>query len=255
MAPKRILYQFPISHYCEKTRWHLTYKGLPFGEKNLFPGPHRLTTKRRAGVTTVPVLRDGSRWIGDSSRIALYLEEQYPQAPLVPEVGQGRRHVLELEDQFDRTGAHVRRWMYGQLLERPEIMALLLEPYRLPSLAKRLIAPVVRDNIRRLYRIEPQTITRSESKLLEALDRVDRLLEGNPNGYLHDGQFTLADVTAASMLAPLVTPPGTPWAAIPEKAFPRPMREFINAMKERPAGQWVLTCYARNRKGPPNKPG
>lgn len=254
MAPKRILYQFPVSHYCEKTRWHLTYKGLPFREKNLFPGAHRITSRRRAGVDTLPVLRDGNRWLGDSSRIALYLEELYPQAPLVPEVGQGRRHVLELEEMFDRTGVHVRRWMYGHLLDRPEILALMLEPYRIPALGKRLMTPLLRDGIRRLYKVEPQAVAQSEGKLLEALERVDRLLEGNANGFLHDGQFTLADVTAAAMLAPLVAPPGTPWAAIPDKARPKAMRDFVEAMKDRPVGQWVLTRYARNRKGPPHKP-
>lgn len=255
MADKRILYQFPVSHYCEKTRWHLNHKGLPFRERHPFPGAHRLLARRRAGVGTLPVLRDGKRWVGDSSQIALYLEKEYPQAPLVPEVGQGRRHVLELEEMFDRTGVHVRRWMYDHLLDRPEILTLMLEPYRIPGLGKRLVTPLLRDGIRRLYRVEPQAVAQSQNKLLEALDRVERLIEGKPDGFLHDGQFTLADVTAASMLAPLVAPPGTPWTAIPDSVRPKAMRDFTDAMKDRPAGQWVLTCYARHRKGPTRKPG
>lgn len=250
MAPKRILYQFPISHYCEKTRWHLTHKGLPFQEKNLLPGPHRLFTRRHAGLNTLPVLRDGKRFVGDSSRIALYLEEHYSQAPLVPEVGQGRRHVLELEDLFDRTGVHVRRWFYGHLLDHPVAMEAMLAPYRLPRLFKRLLFPVTRESMRSLYRVNPHAAAQSEKKVLEGLDRVERLTGGDPRRYLHEDRLTLADITAAALLAPVLGPPGTPWAGIPENAMPRAMRDFVREVRERPAGQWVLTRYARERKGP-----
>ncbi|VAW80072.1 hypothetical protein MNBD_GAMMA15-1204 [hydrothermal vent metagenome] len=34
------LYQFPISHYCEKIRWALDYKGLPYTTINPLPGSH-----------------------------------------------------------------------------------------------------------------------------------------------------------------------------------------------------------------------
>jgi glutathione S-transferase len=33
------LYQFQFSHYCEKARWALDYKGLAYAPKNLLPGP------------------------------------------------------------------------------------------------------------------------------------------------------------------------------------------------------------------------
>ena len=35
---ERILYQFPISHYCEKARWQLDHKGLAYRTRNLLPG-------------------------------------------------------------------------------------------------------------------------------------------------------------------------------------------------------------------------
>ena len=55
-SPERTLYQFPISHYCEKTRWHLDAKGLPYVTKNLVPGVHRLVLRRSLGLrdATVP---------------------------------------------------------------------------------------------------------------------------------------------------------------------------------------------------------
>jgi glutathione S-transferase len=34
------LYQFQFSHFCEKARWALDYKDLPYTCKNLLPGLH-----------------------------------------------------------------------------------------------------------------------------------------------------------------------------------------------------------------------
>ncbi|MCP3675846.1 MAG: glutathione S-transferase family protein, partial [Gammaproteobacteria bacterium] len=42
------LYQFPISHYCEKIRWSLDYKNLDYKIINLLPGLHIKTTKKLA---------------------------------------------------------------------------------------------------------------------------------------------------------------------------------------------------------------
>ena len=86
---ERILYQFPVSHYCEKTRWQLDYKGLDYRPRNLLPGPHRLRTQWLARINTLPILRDGDRTVGDSTKIAYYLEKYYPTRPLVPEDADG----------------------------------------------------------------------------------------------------------------------------------------------------------------------
>ena len=32
-----VLYQFPISHYCEKVRWALAYKSISYQKINLLP--------------------------------------------------------------------------------------------------------------------------------------------------------------------------------------------------------------------------
>lgn len=247
MSHSRILFQFPVSHYCEKSRWHLGHKGLEFSERNLLPGPHRFFTRRYAGMNTLPVLRDGSDYTGDSSRIALYLEKHYPEAPLIPEVGQGRRHVQELEDQFDRIGIHVHRWQYGHLLDQPDAMEAMLAPFRGPALFKRILSRIARERVRNLYQVDPHNVAQSEKRLLDGMERVERLIQGDPERYLHGDGLTLADVTAAAMLAPVVRPPDSPWSLIPEAAMPRSMRRFTEKARARPAGQWVLARYARDR--------
>jgi glutathione S-transferase len=250
MSHQRILFQFPVSHYCEKTRWHLSHKGLDFREKNLLPGPHRFFTRRRAGLDTLPVLRDHHEYTGDSSRIALYLEKHYPEHPLIPEVGRGRRHVLEIEDQFDRMGMHVRRWFWGHLVERPAAMEAMLTPFRSPRFIKRMLIPMLRERVRSLYKLEPHAVAKSEERVLHGLDRLERLSQQEPHQYLVGDTLSLADVTAASLLGPVIMPPESPWAGIPETGLPRPMRRFREQALERAGGHWVLQRYEQDRHAP-----
>ena len=59
--------------------------------------------------------------------------------------------------------------------------------------------------------------------------------------------FTLADIAAASLLAPLVSPAGTPWDMFEEGSLPAALRKQLDDLRERPAGQWVLARYAEDR--------
>ena len=39
-----VLWQFTASHYNEKARWALDWKGVAHVRQSLLPGPHALTT-------------------------------------------------------------------------------------------------------------------------------------------------------------------------------------------------------------------
>jgi len=54
------LYQFGVSHYCEKARWAMDYKGLPYRPRNLLPGPHIKQMRKIAPDIIVPVLESGN---------------------------------------------------------------------------------------------------------------------------------------------------------------------------------------------------
>lgn len=244
---ERILYQFPISHYCEKSRWQLDYKGLAYRTRNLLPGPHRLRTQWMARINTLPVLRDGQRVVGDSTKIAYYLEKHYPERSLIPTDAESRARVIELEQQLDRVAVHVRRWLYGQIIDRPEVMDAMLDPYRLPSPVQKVLAPVTREGVRRLYRIEPKAVAHSGQRLEEGLALVEETLRRGNGRYLVGERLTLADITAAGLLAPLVSPAGTPWDIFEEGTLPAALQKQLDDLRERPAGQWVLARYAEDR--------
>ena len=79
---KRILYEFPQSHFCEKARWALDYKGLEFRRVALLPPWHILTTKRFGKQSSVPLLLDGEKPVQGSGKIISYLDEVYPASLL-----------------------------------------------------------------------------------------------------------------------------------------------------------------------------
>ena len=242
---ERILYQFPISHYCEKSRWQLDHKGLAYRTVNLLPVTHRVRTQCLARTNTVPLLRDGKRRVSDSTKIAYYLEKYYPDQPLLPKAGDARARVIELEQQFDRYGVHVRRWVYGQILDRSEVMTALVGDCGLPGPLERLAKPLVREAIRRGYAINPQRVMRSEQRVEEALVLLESELKKGQGQYLVGDRFSLADITAASMLAPLISPQGSPWDLFDETTLSPTLRKQMENWRARPAGKWLLAMYAQ----------
>ena len=70
-----------FSPFCWRAKMALQHKGLDFETV-----PWRFTEKdviARTGQGRVPVLVDDGRWVHDSWQIALYLDEAYPDRPLL----------------------------------------------------------------------------------------------------------------------------------------------------------------------------
>ena len=78
------LYQFPLSHYCEKARWALDYKQIPHKRTTVLPGIHYLKTKRMGLASTLPILRDNTQLIQGSNTIITYLDQHDSENPLTP---------------------------------------------------------------------------------------------------------------------------------------------------------------------------
>lgn len=97
------LHRFPLSHFSEKGRALLDFKELDFEIVEHQLGLPQLGIVRLSGQRKVPVIEHDGRVVADSTRIALYLEEQFPERRrLLPDDENRRREVLELEDRIDR---------------------------------------------------------------------------------------------------------------------------------------------------------
>jgi glutathione S-transferase len=242
-----VLWHLEISHYNEKVRWALDYKRVPHIRRSLLPGLHAIKAKRLTGeTTTTPVLTLDGRSIGDSTRIIKAIEDRWPEPPLYPEDDGLRRRALELEDYFDEElGPHVRRAAYQELLGRPDLVAPLFTRGR--PLAERALFrtafPALRIVMRRAMQINPEAAEESRAKTVAAIDRLER--EISTSGFLVGDSFTVADLTAAALLYPVVLPAEFPYPTVSE--VPESAREFLEPLAQRPGADWVREMYRRHR--------
>ncbi|HEX3855397.1 MAG TPA: glutathione S-transferase family protein [Polyangiaceae bacterium] len=249
MAESRfvIVYQFPVSHYCEKVRWILAAKGLPHEIANLFPGMHSRLLRARGG-TTVPALQDGATFVADSSAIALYLEQRAAVPPLLPSDPDERRSVLEWVQYFDADiGPAVRVLVYSYLTERSTsfVRAFFSGYGRLQRLAGAAANVPIRRWIRRTYGIDVVARDLARHKVFAAMDRLEHALGQRRSFFLFGDALSLADITTAALLAPLIMPAKSPYHDA--SVFPSEILAMRDDLRTRPGGQWVLALYAAHR--------
>lgn len=241
------LLEFPHSHYCEKARWALDYKGVPFRAVPVMPGFHVITVRRYAQDTAVPVLLDGGRVVQGSGAIIDYLEQQHPAQPLTPADARERAECLAIEAEMDdRLGENLRRILYHWLLAYPDFIRYCFT-YPMPAHKRALVGliyPALRRKIYQTYVISPARVERSQREFERALAEIGQRLDGKH--YLVGERFTRADLSVAAMLSLLVMPPEHPfrWLPIPDSEA----RAFYDAYRDHPVCAWVSQMYRMHRR-------
>ena len=242
---ERVLLQFPISHYCEKARWVLDYKRLPYRIHNQLPGSHAFTNLRLTGRTTVPLLIEDGRGISGSHAIALHLEACNPERRLLPASEPARSQLEALAREFDKSVAPaVRAFAYGLIITNTSLFRrLFFQDYRgANKWIGSLIAWPVSRAIARMYELRSPKMRQHPDTIRRAADSVERQLGAAQ--YLLEDRFSLADITVASLLGPIVGPPESPWSydvEFPE--FQAMRREF----RARPIGDYISRLYRTHR--------
>src|SRR5437867_3114811 len=164
-----VRWHFRFSHFNEKARWALDWKGIPHVRRSLLPGFHIPRVLWMTGQKSLPVLVLGGETIHDSTRIIERLERLRPEPALYPaDDAEHRRALARLEAELQ------------------------------------------------------------------------------PSGYLVGDRFSVADLTAAALLAPVVfLPPEFPYA--PPGPLPAPVRRWREAFAGRRASHWAAEMYRRHR--------
>jgi glutathione S-transferase len=240
-----VLWHLEISHYNEKVRWALDYKGVAHARRAVTPGLQELTARRLRAGRTVPVLEMDGHAIGDSTQIIEEIERRWPEPPLYPADPEERSRALELEDYFDEQCGHdLRRVLFSDNLAEPEKFFAMLYGTDQPRMLKTL-GPAFCQVVKKRFRIRPETVEKSRQAVRAALGEIEAA--AGPSGYLVGELFTVADLTAASILAPVVMPPEFPYIKLHPDERTAESRRFRDSLADRPGFKWVEEMYARHR--------
>jgi glutathione S-transferase len=247
-----------FSHYVEKARWVLQRFAVPYVDRRVLPFFHfaavyrvhrgKLGSVDRASSRfSTPVLRtDDGGILCDSADIVRYVSERF--AP----PGQGLYAVpeaAELEAHFhDDLGPHTRRVAYATLFAQPELMRQIAHRNVDSLQAKMFMAayPLVKRGLTRFLAIDEGHVLSSIDQTWRAFEAVSARLRGGRPFLLGD-RFSAADLAFASLASPAVLPPQySAWLPALE-AFPEAVRARTLALRDTPAGAFVMRLFREER--------
>jgi len=249
-----VLYIFAISHYCEKARWALDYLNIEYRLHHISPITH-IKFVRGLGVadTTLPVLTAGSLTLQGSSRIIDWAEAQSRPGKRSLEVDNTTdvSSARAIEQRLDDVaGVHVRRYYYADaLLNQPQTVRPIFcgnLTWREQIMLRLAWGRICKYMIQELDLGVEQG--RESRRIIETeLDWLDGLLVDG-RAFLLGEHFSRADITAASLLSPLVLPPQHP--TYHNLQLPPGVAADVAGWQERRSIRWVGDIYCNYRKFP-----
>jgi glutathione S-transferase len=246
LAGAPVLWHLKVSHYNEKARWALDYKGIAHVRRAAVPGRQGSIAAELTGGRTFPVLVLDGEAIGDSTRIIEALERNFPEPPLYPAEGAARHRALQLEEFFDEElGPHTRILATHYMLPEAKLFLGSFVPdlRGVRGLAVRTMFPLVRRRVISDLGIDERSVALAHQKLDLAGERFRAELQ--PSGYLVGDRFTVADLTLAALLAPLVAPEQFPYPQS-QRGHPR-FEPVLEGLARSGLLDWTREIYARHR--------
>ncbi|PID45172.1 MAG: glutathione S-transferase [Proteobacteria bacterium] len=238
------LYQFPVSNFCEKARWALEIKELPYRKVNLLIGPHAKKAKQLAGGSSLPILEHNGQCVQGSSDIITYLDNNFSRRKLTPEAPGEARLVEAWESFADREiGPAVRLLCYHTLLDHKDIILPMLTQDG-PWYGRMTVGfafPKMVEAMRAYMKINDASAKAAEEKISTALDNIVETL--GDKVFLVGDTFTRADIAVASLLGPLLMHPG--YGITWPKEVPEPLASQLQGFNDRLG--WVEYMYENFR--------
>jgi len=247
-SDRPVLWQLKRSVFSEKARFALDYKGIAYVTRDLIPGMHGARLRLSGKGKTVPVLQSADGLALSSSAIIAVAERMVPDPPLYPADGAARKSALELERFFDELCGHeVRRLLFSATLGQANqfVTAFLGDSAAVVRGLARAAFPAIRWRMRHQYGVDEAQVAQAQRRVDAAFDRIEELTTASD--YLVADQFSVADVSAASLLAPLVMPPQLVGAAFDPDHLPPAVAAVRDRYHQRPGFEWVQEMYRRHR--------
>lgn len=242
------LYQFELSQYSEKVRFILDYKGLEYRKIEVTPGVGQIEVMRMSGQRQVPVLKDGNTVVADSTAIAFYLEEKYPEKPIIPVDPVHKGQCLLIEEWADESiGIKGRKALIGAINQNQNFRTAIL-PQQVPDVVKNLVGAVPGELLSVLgvgVGLGPDAIKQARTGLHQDLEALSLILEQRP--YLVTDYPTLADITVAAMTMILKFPEGN-YVDLPNNLKGKGIPEFTDSSKYEAFWSWRSRLYTEFRR-------
>jgi glutathione S-transferase len=241
-----LLWHIPFSHFNEKVRWALDFKNIPHRRRSV-GADYLFRAWRATGHGTLPILFLDGKPVRDSTAIIAALEQRQPEPALYPKDPAELRRALELEAYFDEgLGPSLRAALVTPLFREDPDLALRVLTTGMPDRAYRNLRPlawIFPAYYRFRHKVRAARLHQDRADVTDALDRISRELR--PSGYLVGEAFSVADLTAAALLSPLLQAAEIqyPLAA----TLPEGLRQYRHEVARHPAAQWAVEMYRRHR--------
>ena len=245
------LHQFRASHYNDKVRWALAWKGLQHRRTTYLPGPHQGPIRKRSGQTSTPVLVLEGRVIAGSAGIIDALEQRFPSPALYPDHPEQRRQALAIQTRLDaEVGPATRTVAFSVFVQELGYVARLFggEATALQRSLYRLALPLVRPLMAKANGVtDPENVKRSFEVTRSTLDWIAETTA--QRRFLVGDTFSIADLTAAALLSPVVR------LEHPDMRQPEPvpdrLTQVLATWQDHPGAQWVQAMYREHRPADP----
>ena len=251
-----VLLTMPPSHFSEKARWALQRANVSFQESCNPPLFHRIANRRYGGGATVPVLviPGDTLVLKDSTAILRYADDQLAEPDrLYPPDLKLQEQACQMEDKLGyEIGRSVVRFAYFHILPHRDVAVRLLTEGTEASWhgwKKRIFSwlfPLVRIGMYRGLKLGEQQTAVCWQRIQRAMDDLaTQLDDGRP--YLLGDRFSVVDLTAAALLAPLMQQPGYGGSLLRTTEVPESMRPSQLWVQQHPLRQFVQRIYSDHR--------
>ncbi|MDE0951842.1 MAG: glutathione S-transferase family protein [Halioglobus sp.] len=121
---KPLVYGGTVSPYVRKVRVALAYKGVEFEDVEQTPFGAPSEFRELSPLSKIPVWKEGDFVLPDSSVILSYIEQRYPEPPLLPADPQPRARALWFQEYGGSRLNDVTAGVFFERVVKPKVLNL-----------------------------------------------------------------------------------------------------------------------------------